>query len=95
MGRWNVVLEGGKSFRQWVPTFKGEKLPYYDPWDGCPICGENPLPKDGSDVRTLETRLKLVHNREIHDRWARERREFHDVGDVASRMEPPTEPEAA
>ena len=94
MGRWNIVIGKDGSFRQWGPTFKGEKMPHYDAWDGCPICGANPLPKDG-DVKNLHERLKLVHDRGIHEKWARERREFHDVGDVKSRMRTPTEPEAA
>jgi len=96
MAKWNLVVVNGRSFRQWVPTSKGERMPQYDPWDGCPICGASPLPNSPEDVRTLTTRLKLVHDRGIHETWAAAQRDFSDdVGGVRSRMQTPTEPEAA
>jgi len=95
MGKWRQVLENGRSFRQWVPTEQGEKLPTWDAWDGCPICGANALPhKD--DPEGLHKRLNLVHDRRTHEKWANERREFQgNMGDVRQRMTTPTEPEAA
>lgn len=96
MGKWQAVIDDGRSFSQWIPTSKGERMPEYDVWDGCPICGASPLPNSPEDVRTLKTRLKLTHYRDIHESWAAERRSFSDdVGDVRSRMQSPTEPEAA
>ena len=94
MGKWVTIQRPGSSFQQWQPTSKGEQLPDWDPWDGCPICGANPLPKDG-DVKSTTTRLKLTHDRGEHDKWEKQFVENFedDVTEVVGRMRSPTEPE--
>ena len=93
MGKWVTIVRPGSTFHQWQPTTKGEKLPDCDPWDGCPICGANPLPK-GGDPESLSERLQLTHDSTEHDKWTQQfvRNFQDDVTEVVGRMEPPTEP---
>lgn len=93
MGKWVQVVRVNRSFEQWQPTEKGESVPDYDPWDGCPICGANPLP-DGTG-RTTTERLKLQHDMDEHNKWVEKfRMGFQeDVSDTIDRMEQPVEPE--
>ena len=93
MGKWVTIVRPGSSFRQWQPTSKGEKIPTYDPWDGCPICGANPLPKSGN-LESLNERLFLKHDSTEHDQWTEKfvTNFEEDVSEVMGRMEPPTEP---
>ena len=88
-----IQRPGGTQFSQWQPTSKGEKLPSYDPWDGCQICGANPLPKSGN-LESLNERLRLEHDSTEHDKWTEKfvKNFEDDVSEVKSRMEPPTEP---
>ena len=98
MGKWvavtKVVNSEILSFDQWQPTEKGESVPDYDPWDGCPICGANPLPR--KDVATpAYERLRLNHDIKEHNAWVEKFRTGfqEDVSSTMDRMEPPVEPE--
>ena len=86
-------MSKGRQWNQWQPTAKNEPVPKWDPWDGCPICGANPLPKGGEPTSTGE-RLELHHDHEEHDKWtARWRKGFdEDVAETADRMQPAADP---